>query len=388
MSKYCSKCGARITEDSIFCEYCGNKLKGQISSYMNDSPFPKESTGKPTFSATSRTTPPPPSYISHYRPYRRSSSSQGIKWIFIGIFFILLIGFAAIVFFGLIVLPFPFNQMMNQHDYIGDKTFSIDKLVNGSLNVDLEVYNSLGSVNIEIADISNLFEAQISVYAREGHRLRDANNFEKDSFEDRQFIFFNSNSGSDWENPYMYDLEITISNQATIALNIEVSTGTISIVVQNTTISSLFLETSTGNINAEFKEVFFNASDSYFLHTSTGSITTTFNNVNYSSNEVEWILDTSTGSIDLNLIQELVIENTLVHFDVGASTGKIDFYHLVNVTIGIQIYADVSTGSISTPSYSTDDEYNYKSENYNNAPMKFDISMQTSTGSINILSSL
>lgn len=391
MSRFCSKCGAKVVEDSLFCEYCGNKLKSSTFVKRSVPPPTQESIRKPAFRSYNQV-PQSSSSPSYYRRSRRSSS-QGIKWLFIGIFFIVIIGFAAVVLLGIIVLPISINQIIDhQYDYIGEKTFSIDSLTNSSDSltntssyVDLDIYNSLGSVDIEFTNISKLLEARILVYTREGRNLHDANTFEESHYDDHHYVFFDSSTGPYSENPYLYELEIAISNHATTALNVEVSTGSISVIAYETNISSLLLDTSTGSITTNFQEVFFNASNNLYIHTSTGSITSTFNNVNYSSSEVDWILDTSTGSIDLNLLQKSIIENTLVTYDVETSTGSISFYHQLNSTIGLRMYAAVPTGTIYTPSYSTDDEYSYKSENYDSATMKLYLSMHTSTGSITIL---
>jgi hypothetical protein len=254
-----------------------------------------------------------------------------------------------------------------------------------SSKINLEIDNSVGAVNIDIVDTPTLFEAQIHVYAREGHYLYDANTFEIAEFDDHYMVFFDSSySGSDWENPYYYDLDIIISSNATNALDISVSTGSISLFAYQTNISSLYLDTSTGSITADFEEVYFSASKDFTLHTSTGSITATFDNVLYSSSEIDWFIDTSTGSIDVDLFQEIVDNNTLVFYYLDTSTGSIGFSHELNSAIGLAIYADVSTGQVYAPSHSTDEEYIYESENYYSASMKFDVSMDTSTGSIYI----
>lgn len=381
MAKFCSKCGGRIAEDSLFCEYCGSKVKTSTLSkplFTRESQPPK----KPVFSSNNQVSSPP-NYTSSYRPSYRSSSNWG-KWLFIGIFFIVIVGFAGIILIGLVFLPFSFN-VFDQYEYIGDLNRSIrEDLTNTSSYIDLEIYNSLGAVNIDIIDTPELFEAQIHVYAREGHALRGANRFIFVEYENHHLIFFDSSTGSDWENPYYYELDIIMSSQATIALDIEVSTGSISVSAHQTNISSLFLDTSTGSITADFEEVYFSPLQDFTLHTSTGSITATLNNVIYSSNEVEWMIDTSTGSIDLDLVQESINDNTLINYNVGTSTGSIDFNYELNSTIGLQIYADVSTGNVYTPSYSTDEEYTYKSENYDSASMKINVLLDTSTGSISI----
>ncbi|MFX0211266.1 MAG: hypothetical protein ACFFDT_35120 [Candidatus Hodarchaeota archaeon] len=349
--------------------------------------FTKESQppAKPAFSSYDQGSSPS-SYTSSYRPSHRSSSQWG-RWLFIGFFIIVIVGFAAVILLGFIFLPFSFN-IFNNYEYIGDNIFFLDdNLANTSSSVELEIHNSVGSVDIEIIDTPELFEAHILTFAREGHDMQEANTFEVDEHDNNYFIFFDSSSGSGWENPYYYDLEIIISNQVTTALNIEVSTGSISVNAQQTNLSSLFLDTSTGSITADFQEVFFSTATSkdFTLHTSTGSITATFDNLLYASSEIEWMIETSTGSIDFDLFQETINDNTLINYNVDTSTGSINFNYVLNSTIGLQVYADVSTGNIYTPGYSTDEEYTYKSENYDSASMKIYVLLGTSTGSINIL---
>ncbi len=382
MAKFCSKCGGRIAEDSLFCEYCGNKVK---TSTLTQSPFTRESRApeKPVFSSYNQVSSSP-SFTSSYRPSHRSSSNWA-RWLFIGIFFVVIVGFVAVILIGLIFLPFSFN-IFDQYEYIGELNETIgEELTNTSSYIDLEIDNSVGAVNIDIIDSIELFEAQIHVYAREGHALYDANGFDIEEFNGHYFIFFDSSSGSDWENPYYYELDILLSNRATTALNIDVSTGSISVSAFQTNISSLFLHTSTGSITTDFQEVFFSASNDLTLSTSTGSITATLDNSAYSSNEVEWLIETSTGSINLDLFQESLNGNTLINYNMGTSTGNIHFNYELNSSIGLQIYADVSTGNIYTPGYSTDEEYTYQSENYDSASMKIYVFLDTSTGSIHIL---
>jgi len=341
-----------------------------------------DSSSRPVFSSYNKTTVPSSSPRYH-RSYHRSSS-QGIKWLFIGVFVIAVVGFAAIAFL-VCIFPIAFDRIVDEHDYIGNRTFSINGFTNRS-NLELEIDNSVGAVNIEILNLSNLMEAQISVYAQEGHSLQDANTFEIIQYDDLHYVSFDSSSRSSWENPYYYELEITISNLVTTALDVDVSTGSISVEAYESNISRLSLETSTGSITSEFDNVFFDASNNLTMHTSTGSIQTSFNNINYSSDEVEWILDTSTGSIDFDILQEIVFNNTQVNYLVDTSTGSINFRHSIHLAIGLLYHADVSTGTIYTSGQSIEDYYTYKSENYDSSSMKYYLSMGTSTGSISISS--
>ena len=382
MAKFCTKCGVKITEDSLFCEYCGSKVTTSTptKSHFIKEPQPPE---KPVFRSNTQVSPTP-SYTSSYRPSAKASSNW-VKWAFIGVFIVVIVGFAAVILVGLVFIPFGFN-IFNQYEYIGDLNEYIgEDLSNATSEVKLVIDNSVGAVNIDIVDTPVLFEAQINVYAREGHNLYDANTFEYEEINGYYMIFFDSSySGSDWENPYYYDLDILLSSNATTALDISVSTGSISLYAHQTNISSLYLDTSTGSITAEFEEVYFSASQDFTLHTSTGSIEASFNDVIYSSSNINWYIDTSTGSIYVEINQEMVDNNTLIVYNLDTSTGSISFSHELDSTIGLYIYADVSTGQIYAPNHSTDEEFDYESENYDSASMKFDIFMDTSTGSIYI----
>ncbi|MHA2247307.1 MAG: zinc ribbon domain-containing protein [Candidatus Hodarchaeales archaeon] len=385
MSRFCSKCGARVVDDSIFCESCGSKLKPPPKiAPRSVPPRTEEPSRKPVFNSynkvSSRSGSP-----SHYRPYYRSSSPKGIKWLFVGVFFIAIIGFAAVLFFVGIV-PIAFNGIVTKrHKYIGDKTYSIDDLTNTS-SLELDIDNSFGDVHIEITNMTNVIEAQILVYAKEGHRLRDANTFEDTHYDNLHYVSFDSSSGSYQENPYYYELEIAISNLVTTALDVDVSTGSIFVEARETNISFVSLGISTGSITCIFQDVVFETANNLTMHTSTGSITASFIDINYdSSDEVEWIIYTSTGSIDLDIIQEVVFNHTQINYNVDVSTGSINFVHELHHEIGLLYYADVSTGEIYTEN-SIDDHFPYESENYTLASMKFYLSMDVSTGSISITS--
>ncbi|MFX0171880.1 MAG: hypothetical protein ACFE9L_08170 [Candidatus Hodarchaeota archaeon] len=285
---------------------------------------------------------------------------------------------------GLIFIPFSFNHVINDYNYIGDKNFSIDDLGN-TTKLELEIYNSVGSVSINLANMTQLYEARISVYAREGYSLRDANTFQKDYYNDTQFISFDSSSGASWDNSYNYELDITISTLVTVTLDVELSTGSIDILAQEAIISDLALQTSTGSITTEFHDVFFNTSNLLSIGTSTGSISASFYNSNYSSNVVNWDIGTSTGSIELEINQDEVINNTRIDYDVAVSTGSIDCYYNLNHEMGLSLYAGTSLDSIFIDGYSTDESYFYSSENIYTALMILDLELSSSTGSITII---
>jgi hypothetical protein len=385
MVNFCSKCGAKVFEDSTFCENCGNRLKAQkLTPKFSKSPTTES---RRNSSYRSPTNGPPRTGISQYSNTYYKPRSSGINWsAMIAIFFIVILGFIAVaVLAGLIFIPFSFNHVINEYNYIGDKTLSINDLGN-TTKLELDIYNSLGSVTINLANMSELYEARISVYAREGYSLRDANTFQEDYYNDTQYILFDSSLGASWDNPYNYELDITISTLVAVTLDVELSTGSIDILAQEAIISDLGLQTSTGSITTEFHDVFFNTSDPLSIGTSTGSISASFYNSNYSSNLVNWDIGTSTGSIELDINQDEVINNTRIDYDVSVSTGSIDCYYSLNPEMGLSLYAGTSLGSIFIDGYSTDESYFYSSENIYTALMIFDLELSSSTGSITIIS--
>ena len=157
----------------------------------------------------------------------------------------------------------------------------------------------------------------------------------------------------------------------------------INLIAEDTSIDEVNLRTSTGEIHTHFFNVLLNTSNP-FLDTSTGSIHATFDNINYIPEFVEWVIHTSTGSIDVNIIQDQIVNNTNIYYGISTSTGSIDCFHEFNPEIGYLVDASVSLGNINAYDQSVDDNFNYLSENYNSAWMIFDIYLSTSTGSITI----
>ncbi len=380
MVNYCSKCGAKvIEEESLFCEYCGSKLKRSTLSHSSVPP--------PIVSPVYESHPRARSQTSSQRfygsPYK--SQSSGIKWFFV-VIFICMIGFASVVAIAglFIILPISTNYSIGPHEYIGDKDYYLYDWNNIS-KLELEIDNSVGSVDIEYKDnMSLLLQAQISVYARRGHSLEDAKTFEAIQYDDVYDVSFDSASESYRNNPYTYELDITISKLAYTSLDVDVSTGSIHLIAHETSISHLSLESSTGSITSEFQGVFFDEPDHLFMSSSTGAIVSSFKDVTYSSNDVEWQLDTSTGSINVGLFQSRVVNDTRINYFIDTSTGSISCNYNLNPLMGLSVEADTSTGAIYTSGYSTDDKYTYTSENYYSASMKYNLELSSSTGSISI----
>ncbi len=379
MNNYCSRCGAKVAEEeSLFCEYCGSKLKRSTLSHSSVPPPPL----KPVYDSYPQVKSPTSSQKFYGSPYK--SQSNSLKWFFV-VIFIVIIGFASVVAISglFIMLPISNNYGIGPYEYIGDKDFYLYDWNNIS-RVDLDIHNSVGSVNIEYKDnMSLLVEAQISVFARNGHSLESANTFETTHYTEVYVVSFDSASES-YRNPYTYELDIAISKLAHTALNVDVLTGSIHLIAHETSISHLSLESSTGSITSEFQGVFFDESNDLFMSSSTGAIVTSFKDVFYSSNDVEWEIDTSTGSINVGIFQSEVVNDTRINYAIDTSTGSISCSYNLNPLMGLSVEADTSTGAIYTPGYSTDDSFTYASENYYSASMKFNLELSSSTGSISI----
>jgi hypothetical protein len=123
MASYCPKCGSKVFNESIFCDYCGNKLKNRNSTRRYDNHFlddsPRTFSNKSVPINSSRVSSPY-NYYSYHKP-----SSSGIKWIVIGFFAIGILGLAAlsVFFIGIISM----QTISNEYEVriVGDVDFSI-----------------------------------------------------------------------------------------------------------------------------------------------------------------------------------------------------------------------------------------------------------------------
>lgn len=122
MSHFCSKCGTKVFENSIFCEYCGNKLKAPNFSQSN---IQLESRRKFVHSSAPKVYPrrSSPDFYTYYN----KTPSHRIKWLFIAVFFIMILGFAiSVAVFCLISLMSISNDHSNYNQQpINEVDFSL-----------------------------------------------------------------------------------------------------------------------------------------------------------------------------------------------------------------------------------------------------------------------
>jgi len=123
MANYCPKCGSKVFNESIFCDYCGNKLKNRNSTIRHDDTIldnsPNRFSNKLIPNNSSRVSFPY-SYYSYNKP-----PSSGIKWMVIGFFAIGILGLAvlSVFFIGIISM----QTISNEYEVriVGDRDFSI-----------------------------------------------------------------------------------------------------------------------------------------------------------------------------------------------------------------------------------------------------------------------
>jgi hypothetical protein len=186
-------------------------------------------------------------------------------------------------------------------------------------------------------------------------------------------------------------ISLFASNNVTFQANtlLSSSTGSIALYANQVNFShGLSVFTSTGSLTLNFSKC--SIGDHLIGDVSTGSIL--FNSYNMKYNDVNiWSLETSTGSIDINLLQYSNI-GTNITGSIITSTGSIDAYYRDNsLNIGAKFTCSTSTGSNSyIPIGSggfTQSGVNPKvitSDDYNSANNKYTFSLITSTGSIEV----
>jgi hypothetical protein len=388
MVNYCQNCGSKTYEDSLFCETCGYQLTPSklnrkfVSTTQSNFQQRPKFVKRPRQSRYPSTSPSTHTNVSPYSYRKKSNRHFGLV---LGIIIIGIIGIGAIsaLIFGIIPV---IQEVADPHQYIGSKNFSIEDTTNIT-KLDIIIDNSIGSINIEsVENMSILFDAQLHVYSRKNYDLAGSQEIEIMQDIDRYTVLFDTSSDV-WNNPYTYDIDIYISNKAKSNFNIDVSTGSIVFDARKTQIQELFLEASTGSIEASFEDVFFNNSnnDFYIVDISTGSVQVQLDNVSYSStiNEQNWAISTSTGYVTFELYQDYHPNSSInVNYDVGTSTGSVTCIYRIDDLIGYSLEASTSLGDIRI--YGSGISLPYISDNYQVASVKYDIFLSTSTGSIDI----
>jgi hypothetical protein len=380
MANFCTTCGSKTYPDSLFCESCGSKLTPSTSSGINLSP--QENNYRNDFTKRSSVSQYPSSTPQY--PYRRKSHKR-LGWV-IGIIIISVIGFSLLTMFFTGFIPL-LNPTFS-HEYVGSHDYTI---TDNFTKLDIIIDNSVGSVNVfYVENASITLDAQIHVYAKNqkdlyGSEIADVGTYEADHL----YFQFTPYSVSSWNSDYHYDIDLLLSPKLESNLQIDVSTGSIMVDASDTVIGEVFLETSTGSIEAYFTNVEFNNSEYSFyqVDTSTGSVNTHFHNVTYTdmSNNPQWMISTSTGSVNFEIFQETAVNSTLdIEYDVSAFTGSITCNYGFHGDIGYYLDASTSLGDIMVEGFNSSISFPYTSEKYQTTTIDYILILSTSTGSIEI----
>ncbi len=240
-------------------------------------------------------------------------------------------------------------------------TFSISQRVKISLTLrsdiiyDINTLTSTGSISMDIPDNSILNNTKLS-----------------------------TSTGS---------ISLNAAKDTTFLGNVEISTSTGSVALYAKQVNfshSLRAFTSTGSLSLNFSKCFIG--NNLVGTVSTGSILFNSYNMKYSDDYI-WSLKTSTGSIDVNIIQYTEIGSNITGA-IQTSTGSIDVYYRDNsANIGAKFTGSTSTGSIdynpigvggfietggSTSKTITSNDYSSTINTYT-------FSLTTSTGSVEVI---
>ncbi len=383
--KFCTHCGAQLTDEAVFCHICGSKIE-IVKGVPAATPMEQTPSAAPAKAYAQPTGPVQPVY--------RRPKTLGVA---IGVIAIIVVPIILIGVFGTI-----------RFADIGTLNYEVDSMA--ETNIVLNIDNAVGSVDISYdVTMTKLFEATLDVKGRPGSSLADAKNFNSfyESGEyleltfdsgDQQFFFWN-------KRVFSYDITIRLHPDALVDYSILTSTGSSSLVANgldnleipdiyfsastgrvtidlsgsvNTTIQDLDLATSTGRISVNLGERTLLNTTNVDFSSSTGSITLVYADL-ILTGDIEWNIQASTGTITMIITQDLVLPLTyLASFDVDCSTGSISLSIAYNSTIGYAIEGAASTGTVDilgSGSY-------YESPGYDSAANQNYFDLETSTGSV------
>ncbi len=271
------------------------------------------------------------------------------------------------------------RSIIQNYDYLGEKEVTVPD--NWSV-CQLEVDNSVGEIAIETTDLAvdYLLQAKIIVYGQSGEgSVDEANTVTFNEVTDNTVLVkFNSEwKDADIDNPYAYELQITVRTDISLKLNINVATGKITINLTDLTILILNIEASTGEVEVELSDLAL-SDPNPTLVTSTGRITVRLTRIKYETPQTLWKSTTSTGEIHYALEQTATDAQGARVFALSATTGMITVETTLPEDYGIKIATDTTTGNISIPGGSK----SYTSPEYATASVQYDFDLETTTGQI------
>lgn len=282
-----------------------------------------------------------------------------------------------VLFSGCISQGIPFGNYV----YLGDKEVTVP---NDWSTCQMELENSVGTIMIEMAADSAdyLVRTSIKVSGRNGEgSVEDANTLTYTAItENTVRVAFDS----DWKetiefNPYTYELDISIRKGISLELVLDVSTGEVDVILEDLTITGFQLETSTGDMDVNLSRVLF--SDAIpEITSSTGKIKVSLAELEYKTAQTRWVISSSTGTVDCT-IDQTIEDQGVREFDMDVSTGSITVDITLPDDYGLKVVAKASTENVSI--FGSDEE-TYTSPNFDSAAVKYEFTLNTSTGGITV----
>ncbi|MFW9997082.1 MAG: zinc-ribbon domain-containing protein [Candidatus Odinarchaeota archaeon] len=394
---YCVTCGSEIGENDRFCINCGTKNNHFQSStekegYYRRSPSPAvEQPAKeevPRFIAAKEEVPrfiAAKEYRTAGRPVYHSNreNNQKIGIIIIGAVLVSIVVIGSLAtgaFFGL-----------RENFFFGFASHSIGTTqasfpASGINTVQIDISNTVGSVNIDVVDEYFLdgqaFQAEIETFANHRYSGNTLGSYLVENQEDAVKVSFNS---YEYPGELHFAHDIIISENVALNLVITVTTGDINIDVPlGANLTALQLVTTTGRINCELMDIT-TAFQSAVIKTTTGSVDLNFGKIDPAVNISTWDVSATTGSIDIDfdISYQAITSTRTVIFDIYVTTGSIevDFNGFSSSSpVGVKILDAYAT----TGSTAIDSDLKPQSANYSSAPLKIDVSLSTTTGSIDV----
>lgn len=289
--------------------------------------------------------------------------------------------FAVAIIVGIIVLV---SLLGGPFERIDEFDYTYESISNENLT--LEIYNSVGQINIEYDEsLTTLFEGTIVLYGRENANISQAKNFTSIIENNRVVIKFDSGKTSGGlfdKTAFYHELYLSINPIAIVNFDIETEVGGIEFRSDSTTVTiieALSLSTTTGGISVDFGENTVLDTETINLTGTTGLIEFISEDVNFTSN-ITFNIDVTTGGVDLFVAQtSFPSANYTAIYNVKSTTGGIDLnYQITDSNIGIKMVASVTTGNIDLPG----DGNSYETSGYESKDVRYYFDLETTTGGI------
>ncbi|MHA2275587.1 MAG: hypothetical protein ACXAC2_07460 [Candidatus Kariarchaeaceae archaeon] len=280
----------------------------------------------------------------------------------------------------LVLLSGCTGPLITTYDSIGNGT-PVQLETNLYNSVELEITNEIGKVDIRSeTDTNYAVSVILSVFSRntDTYTLENAEELTTTTPEaNKTKISFISNPDNLGIPNYKYEITIVVNTAITLAMDIDLTTGSITLDLKDSVLSELNLVSTTG-----FKDITITnceiADSAPFVDGTTGGTDISLINLNFTV-ITDWTISSSTGVIDM-IINGLESINGTHAFDITATTGDVQVNTALS-GIGFKVTASTSLGTITLPGGS---DSPYLSPDYASAGVKIDFGITVTTGSVTV----